>query len=61
MHLSFKDEIWGADVVNIQLISDYNERFRFLLCASNTFSKSAWVVFLKLLHILLYINLNINY
>ena len=31
----------------MQLISKFNERFRFLLCVINIFSKYAWVVPLK--------------
>ena len=28
----FKDNIWSADLADIQLISKFNKRFRFLLC-----------------------------
>ena len=28
----FKDNIWGADLADMQLISKFNKRFRFLLC-----------------------------
>ena len=31
----------------MQLISKFNERFRFLLCVIDIFSKYAWVVHLK--------------
>ena len=31
----------------MQLISTFNDRFRFLLCVSDIFSKYAWVVHLK--------------
>ena len=27
----FKDNIWGADLADMQLISKFNKRFRFLL------------------------------
>ena len=43
----FKDIIWGAYLADIQLISKFNERFRFLLCVIDIFSKHAWVVPLK--------------
>ena len=43
----FKDNIWGADLANMQLISKFNKRFRFLLCVIDIFSKYAWVVPLK--------------
>ena len=42
-----KDNIWGADLVDMQFISKFNKRFRFLLCVIDIFSKSAWVVPLK--------------
>ena len=29
IHSSLKDNIWGADVANIQLISKYNRRIHF--------------------------------
>ena len=28
----FKDNIWGADLADMQLISKFNKEFRFLLC-----------------------------
>ena len=43
----FKDNIWGADLADMQLISMFNKRFRFLLCVFNIFSKYVWVVPLK--------------
>ena len=43
----FKDNIWGADLADKQLISKFNRGFRFLLCAIDIFSKYAWVVPLK--------------
>ena len=43
----FKNNIWGADLADIQFISSFNKRFRFLLCAIDIFSKYAWVVPLK--------------
>ena len=47
MYSAFKDNIWGADLADMQLISKFNERFRFLLCVIDIFSKYAWVVPLK--------------
>ena len=44
---AFKDNIWGADFADMQLISKFKEGFRFLLCAIDIFSKYAWVVPLK--------------
>ena len=43
----FIDNIWHADVVDIQLISKFNKRFRFLLCLIDIFSKYAWFIPLK--------------
>ena len=37
----FKDNIWGADLADMQLISEFNKGFRFLLCVSDAFSKYA--------------------
>ena len=42
-----KDNIWGANLADMQLISKFNKRFRFLLCVIDIFSKYAWVVPLK--------------
>ena len=47
VYFGFKDNIWGADLANIQLISKLNKGFRFLLCAVDIFSKYAWVIPLK--------------
>ena len=43
----FKDNIWGADLADVQLISKFNEGFRFLLCVIDIFSKYAQVIPLK--------------
>ena len=47
MYSSFRDNIWGVDLANMQLISKYNKGVRYLLCAINLFSKYAFVVPLK--------------
>ena len=44
---SFKDNIWGADLADMELISKVNKGFTFLLCVIDIFSKYAWVVLLK--------------
>ena len=44
MYSDFKDNIWGADLAVMQLISKFNKGFRFLLYVIDTFSKYAWVV-----------------
>ena len=47
MYSVFKNNIWSADLADIQLISKINKGFRFLLCVIDIFSKYAWVVPLK--------------
>ena len=47
MYSSFKDNIWGADLADMQLISKYNKGIRYILCAIDLFSKYAFVVPLK--------------
>ena len=47
VHTAFKDNIWGADLADMQLLSRYNKGIRFLLCVIDIFSKYAWVVPLK--------------
>ena len=47
VYSAFKDNIWGADLADIQLISKFNKGFRFLLCVIDIFSKYVWVVPLK--------------
>ena len=42
-----KDNIWSTDLADMQLISKFNKRNRFLLCVIDIFSKYAWVVPLK--------------
>ena len=44
---AFKDNIWGADLADMQLLSKYNKGIRFLLCVIDIFSKYAWAVPLK--------------
>ena len=47
VYSSFRDNIWGADVADMQLLSKSNKGFRFLLCVIDIFSKYAWIVTLK--------------
>ena len=47
VHATFKDNIWGADLADMQLLSRYNKGIRFLLCVIDIFSKYTWVVPLK--------------
>ena len=41
------DNIWGADLADMQLISRQNKGYRFLLCVIDLYSKYAWVVPIK--------------
>ena len=47
VYSSFKDNIWGVDLADMQLISKYNKGIRYLLCAIDLFRKYAFVVPLK--------------
>ena len=47
VYLSFKDNIWGVDLADMQSMSKYNKGIKYLLCAINLFSKYAWVVLIK--------------
>ena len=47
VYSSFRDNIWGADLADKQLLSRFNKGFRFLLCFIDIFSKYAWVILLK--------------
>ena len=44
VYSAFKDNIWGADLADMQLLSKYNKGIRTLLCVIDIFSKYAWVV-----------------
>ena len=48
VHAAFKDNIWGADLADMQLLSRYNKGVRLLLCVIDIFSNYAWVVPLKI-------------
>ena len=47
VYSSFRDNIWGADLADMQLLSKFDKAFRFLLCVIDIFSKYAWVIPLK--------------
>ena len=44
MYSSFKDNIWGVDLSDMQLISKCNKGIRYLLCAIYLFTKYAFAV-----------------
>ena len=47
VYSTFKDNIWGVGLADMQLLSKYNKEIRFLLCLIDIFSKYAWVIPLK--------------
>ena len=47
VYSSFKDNIWGVDLADMQLISKDNKGIRYLSCAIEFFSKYAFIVGLK--------------
>ena len=47
VHSSFIDNIWGADLADMQMISKFNKRIRFSLCFIDIFSKHAWAIPMK--------------
>ena len=47
VYSSFKDNIWGVDLGDMQSISKHSKGIIYLLCVIDLFSKYAWVVPLK--------------
>ena len=47
VYFSIKDNTWGADLADMQLINKFNKGYKCLLCIINIFSKYTWVVPLK--------------
>ena len=47
MYSSFRDNIWGVDLADMQSLSKFNKGIKCLLCAIDLFSKYAWVIILK--------------
>ena len=41
VYYSFRDNIWGADLADMQLLNKFNKGFRFLLCVIDIFNKYA--------------------
>ena len=44
IYQSFRDNIWGVDLADMQSLSKYNKEIKYLMCAIDLFSKYAWVV-----------------
>ena len=47
VYSSFKDNIWGVDLADMQLLSKFNKGIKYILCVIDLFSKYALVVPLK--------------
>ena len=47
VYSSFRDNIWGVDLADMQSLSKYNKGIKYLLCAIDLFSKYARVVPIK--------------
>ena len=47
VYSSFKGNIWGVDLADVQSLSKYNKGVKYVLCAIDLFSKYAWVIPLK--------------
>ena len=47
VYSSFRDNIWGVDLVDMQSLNKYNKGNKYLLCAIDIFCKYAWVVPIK--------------
>ena len=56
VYSSFKNNIWGVDLADMQLLSKFNKGFRFLLCVIDIFSKYAWVIPLKVKKVVSIVN-----
>ena len=44
VYSSFRDNIWGVDLADMQSLSKYKKGMKYLLCAIDILSKYAWVV-----------------
>ena len=47
VYSSFRNNIWGADLTDMQSLSKYNKGNKYLLCAINLFSTYVWVIPIK--------------
>ena len=47
LYSSFRDNIWGVDLVDMESLSKYNTGIKCLLCVIDLFSKCAWVIPIK--------------
>ena len=47
VYSSFRDNVWGVDLADMQSLSKYIKGIKYLLCAVDLFSKYVWVIPLK--------------
>ena len=47
VYSSFRDNIWGLDLADMESLSKYNKEIKYLLCAIDLFSKYALVIPIK--------------
>ena len=47
IYSSFRDNIWGIDLADMQSLSKYNKGIKYLLCTIDILSKYAWLIPLK--------------
>ena len=47
MYSQFKDNIWGVDLADVQLLSRKNKGIKYLLCAIDLYTKYTFVIPLK--------------
>ena len=47
VYSSFRDNIWGVDLADMQSLSKYNKGNKYLLCSIDLLSKYAWLIPIK--------------
>ena len=47
VYSSFRGNIWGVNLADMQSLSEYNKGNKYFLCAIDLFSKYAWVIPIK--------------
>ena len=47
VYSSFKDNIWGFDLADMEIISKYNKGIRYILCIIDLINRYAWVIPLR--------------
>ena len=47
VYSSFRDNIWGIDLADMQSLSNYNKESKYLLCGIDFFCKCEWVIPIK--------------